>query len=795
MIEVEIDGKKFQVEPGKMIIEVADQADIRIPRFCYHKKLSIAANCRMCLVDVEKSGKPLPACATPVTDGMIVRTHSAKAIDAQKSVMEFLLINHPLDCPICDQGGECELQDISMGYGKDVSRYNEGKRSVKDKSLGSLIGTDMTRCILCTRCVRFTEEIAGVQELGTLGRGETSEIGTCVERSLVSELSGNIIDLCPVGALTSKPFRFRARAWEMEQMPTIAPHDCIGSNIYTHILRQRVLRVAPRENEAINETWLSDRDRFSYEALNDDERLLQPMIKENGEWQVVNWPTALKRVAERLQQVIREKGADKIGALLSPTATLEEAHLLQKLIRQLGSHNIDHRLQQMDFSAQHSMPLYPGLHMSLESFEGQDTIVLIGSHISREQPIGAHRVRTAALQGSAIFAINPVDYPFRFPMKGKQIVKPSAMPQALAEVIKALLDNGVAAPAVEVNKLVQNVKPSEFAVELAKQLKQESKKIIILGAIAQNHMHAGTITYLANIIAKMTHAHVGFLTPGANGAGAWIVGAVPHRGINMKHLSNPGLDVQQMLQAKLAAYVLLNVEPDLDCANPQLANKAMVAADFVVAITPFFSHKVAAYAEVLLPSTPFTETSGTYINAEGKWQRFNGVVPAQGEARPAWKILRVLGNLLDLEHFDYQSSEEIHDEVNRIVAENQPSHTHTLHTPTTIPPIIEGIERLTEWPIYRADNIVRRAPALQAAVINEIPVARMPVTLANRLQLSADSRVAIKQDDCEVILPVELCDDMPDNTVYIPAGFGLTSDLSASFGALSLQRSDTHHVE
>ncbi|MFN7096306.1 MAG: NADH-quinone oxidoreductase subunit NuoG, partial [Gammaproteobacteria bacterium] len=505
MIEIEIDGKKFQVEPGKMIIEIADQANIRIPRFCYHKKLSIAANCRMCLVDVEKSGKPLPACATPVTDGMIVRTQSAKAIDAQKSVMEFLLINHPLDCPICDQGGECELQDLSMGYGNDVSRYNEGKRSVKDKSLGSLIGTDMTRCILCTRCVRFTDEIAGMQEVGTLGRGEMSEIGTYVERGLVSELSGNIIDLCPVGALTSKPFRFRARAWEMEQMPTIAPHDCIGSNVYAHVLRQQVLRMAPRENETINETWLSDRDRFSYEALNSDERLLQPMMKENGEWQVVDWPFVLNRVAKKLIAISNKHGAEKTGALLSPSATLEEAYLLQKIMRQLGSNNIDHRLQQMDFSAQHDMPLYPGLHINLDTLENQHTIVLVGSHLSREQPIAAHRVRKASLQGSAVFAINPVDYPFKFAMQAKQIVKPSEMPQVLAEVIKALLNDGVAAPVTGIDKLVHHAQPSQFALALAKQLQQEGSKIIILGAIAQNHAHAGTIQHLAEIIAKMTH--------------------------------------------------------------------------------------------------------------------------------------------------------------------------------------------------------------------------------------------------------------------------------------------------
>ncbi|MBY0428639.1 MAG: NADH-quinone oxidoreductase subunit NuoG, partial [Alphaproteobacteria bacterium] len=565
MIEVEIDGKKFHVEPGKMIIEVADQANIAIPRFCYHKKLSIAANCRMCLVDVEKSPKPMPACATPVTDGMIVRTQSAKAIDAQKAVMEFLLVNHPLDCPICDQGGECELQDVAMGYGQDFSRYHEGKRSIKDKNLGSLVSTDMTRCILCTRCVRFGDEIAGMQELGTIGRGEPSEIGTCIERSLVSELSGNIIDLCPVGALTSKPFRFSARAWEMEQHPSIAPHDCIGSNINLHVLRQKIMRVIPCENEALNETWLSDRDRFSYEGLLTDDRLTQPMMKEeSGEWMVTDWPTALGRVAESLRLIAKEKGADNLGALLSPSSTIEEAYLLQKIMRGLGSQNIDHRLQQSDFSADETMPLYPGLHMSLEALERQNTIVLIGSHLNHEQPIAAHRVRKATLQGSTVFAINSVDYPFRFPLTAKQIVKPSEIPAVLAEVAKALLNQGANEPIDGLKNLLAQVEPKEFAITLATQLQQPGQKIIVLGAIAQNHPHAGTIKQLADSIGKMTDTVIAILTPGANGAGAWLAGAVPHRGPHKEKMPKSGLNTRKMFEAKLAAYLLLNIEPHLD---------------------------------------------------------------------------------------------------------------------------------------------------------------------------------------------------------------------------------------
>lgn len=794
MIEVEIDGKKFQVEPGKMIIEVADQAgsDIgEIPRFCYHKKLSIAANCRMCLVDVEKSGKPLPACATPVTDGMVVHTRSQKARDAQKAVMEFLLINHPLDCPICDQGGECELQDVAMGYGQDISRYNEGKRAVKDKNLGSLVATEMTRCIHCTRCVRFGDEIAGMQELGTIGRGESTEIGTCIERSLVSELSGNIIDLCPVGALTSKPFRFTARAWEMEQAPSIAPHDCVGSNINLHTLRQRVMRVVPRENEALNETWLSDRDRFSYEALSSDERLLQPMIKVEGEWEVTDWPAALALVAENLGRIAKEQGADKIGALISPSSTLEEVYLLQKMMRELGSNNIDHRLQQMDFSAQDSMPHYPGSPISFESIENQNTLVLVGSHINHEQPIAAYRVRKAALQGCSVFALNSVDYTFRFPLKDKCIVKPSAIPGVLAEVIKVLLEKGIEEPIAALRQLVEPTQPREFAHALAAELMQEGRKTIILGAIAQNHAHAGNIKFFADNIAKMTHAHIVFLTPGANSAGAWIAGGVPHRGVNMKKLAHVGMNTQQMLEARLPAYLLMNVEPGLDCANPLMANKAMSEAKFVVSVSPFFCHKVASYSHVLLPNVPFSETAGTFVNAEGKWQSFKGAVQPQGEARPGWKILRVLSNLLELPDFDYQSCDQVHDELKHLMTSDDGDARHALALPAHLPGVIAGIERLTEWPLYRADSLVRRAPALQETVINDTPMARMSLALANRLQLSAECQVVVRQGEGEAVLPVELSDQMPDNTVYIPAGFGLTADLAAPFGEISIERSDS----
>ena len=790
MIEIEIDGKKFAVEPGEMIIEVADRANIRIPRFCYHKKLSIAANCRMCLVDVEKSGKPLPACATPVTDGMIVRTHSAKALDAQQSVMEFLLMNHPLDCPICDQAGECELQDISMGYGQDLSRYHEGKRTVKDKSLGTLVGTDMTRCIQCTRCIRFTEEIAGLQELGTLGRGEMTEVGTYIEKGLVSELSGNVIDLCPVGALTSKPFRFTARAFELEQHASISPHDCAGSHLSFHTRRGEVMRAVPREHEAINETWLSDRDRFSYEALNSDERLLQPMIKEKGEWQVVDWATALNRAVSGITAVIAAHGPEQVGALLSPSSTMEEGYLLQKMMRLLGSDHIDHRLQQCDFSAQDQIATFPGLHLSLDALEEQDHLLFIGSHLLREQPIIAHRVRQASLKRTTLSVINPATYTFRCEIAHQAIVKPSAIPEVLGALVHALLAEGIQAPSEAVQALVSEIAVTPFAQQEAQALCRGEKKMLILGALALNHPEAGLIKQLADIIAQMTGAQVGLLTPGANSAGLWLAAAIPHRDVEMKQLAQPGLNAKTMLEAKLRAYLLLHVEPGLDSAYPAQATEALTSADCVIAITPYFCHTVAAYADVLLPAAAFSETSGTYVNAQGTWQRFKGAVSPKGDSRPAWKILRVLGNLFKLPHFMFESTDDIHDELKHHVHEKQKPVPHELPLPKHISKPLAGVEQLTAWPIYRADPMVRRAKALQLSPINELPAVYLSVELANRLHLSADSLVQISTSCSDGLWPVQLVDYLPDNTVYIPAGFGLSATLTHSSGAITLLRSE-----
>ena len=710
MVNIEIDGRRFQAQDGAMVIEAADQAGIPIPRFCYHKKLSVAANCRMCLVDVEKAAKPLPACATPVTEGMKIYTKSAKAINAQKGVMEFLLINHPLDCPICDQGGECDLQDLAVGYGSSHSRYRENKRVVKDKNLGPLIATDMTRCIHCTRCIRFGQEIGGIMELGATGRGEHMQIGTYMERSVDSEMSGNMIDLCPVGALTSKPFRYSARAWEMTTRPSIAPHDCIGSNLNVQVRGNKVMRVLPRENEQVNETWISDRDRFSYEGLNSPDRLRRPMIKKDGQWQDADWDTALEFAVSGLKQATMRHSASQIGALSSPSATIEEMYLLQKFMRALGSANIDHRLRQHDFSDQDIAPLFPWLGQSIEDLENANAVLLIGSNVRKDQPIAGHRLRQASLSGASVMVVNSVDYPFNFRLRDKIIVGPNQMAMSLAKIAKSLVvANNVAIPD-ELAALWNNIKADETHDRMAKTLKAAGRKVILLGVNALHHSDLSSLRSLAGLIAELTGAHLGYLTDGANSAGGWLAGAIPHRTSGGQAVTK-GLHAQEMLQKRLKAYVLLGIEPEFDCDNPN-ALDSLSKADFVLSLSPYLTETMKRYASVILPIAPFAETSGTFINAEGKWQSFAGVVAPLGETRPAWKILRVMGNLFGIAGFDYVSSEEVRDEVRGLVGDVVPSNRVTWRCPTTLDGK-EGGEQ-GDVAMYSVDAIVRRAPALQA---------------------------------------------------------------------------------
>jgi len=789
MASIEIDGKKIKARDGAMVIEAADEAGIYIPRFCYHKKLSIAANCRMCLVDVEKAAKPLPACATPVTDGMKIFTKSKKAIEAQKGVMEFLLINHPLDCPICDQGGECELQDIAMGYGNDVSKFVEKKRVVKDKDLGPLIATDMTRCIHCTRCVRFGTEIAGIRELGATGRGEHMEIGTYVTRNVISEMSGNVIDLCPVGALTSKPFRFSARAWELVERNSVAPHDCIGSNLSVHIRNgKEVVRVVPRENEAINETWISDRDRFSYEALNSEERVKMPLIKVDGTWKETDWETALQATVSGINRVIAESGAENVGALASPTCTVEELYLLQKLMRQLRIHNIDHRLRQTDFESSDNDPVFPWLGQSIQNLENNNAILLVGSNIRKDQPIAAHRLRKASHGNLKLMHINAVDYDYHIPVDCRIVTSPKSYTKALAGVAKALIKSGGTKPPEGFEKLTANVEVTATHQQIADNLLNGKISSVVLGPQAMNHPMASTLRMLANLVATLSHSQFGYLPEAGNSAGAWISGVLPHRQAGGSAAEQSGLTAADMLKQGLQGYVLLNVEPDIDSESPIHAFQSLSNAEFVVALSYFDSDNIKQYADVILPIAPFTETSGTFINAEGVWQSFAGVVAPPGDTRPAWKVLRVLGNLFNAEGFDYITSDDVLAEVRKKAGNVIANNNVQWNCPSTLTVGGENdVVRISEIQMYAGDSLQRRAHALQSTFDADVAAIRINKVLADNIGIADGAHAVASQNNVQVTLPVVIDENISDNSVLIHGGLAASAHLDASFTPIDIK--------
>ena len=710
-VNIEVDGVALKAKKGAMIMQVTDPIGVYIPRFCYHEKLSIAANCRMCLVEVEKAPKPMPACATPVVEGMKVFTKSPRAIAAQKATMEFLLINHPLDCPICDQGGECELQDLAMGFGRDISRFNERKRVVKDKNIGPLVSTDMTRCIHCTRCVRFGQEIAGIQELGTTGRGEWMEIGTFVERSVDHELSGNIVDLCPVGALNNKPFRYRARAWEMTQHALISPHDGVGSNLFGHSLRGRLMRVVPRHNEAINETWISDRDRFSYEGIYAEDRLTQPMLRRSGSWQPIDWEGALEQASLALKDIASRHGAESIGALASPSCTVEELYLLQRLMRGLGSSNIDHRLRQQDFRDQAADPVFPALGLAISDVEELQSALIIGSNLRREVPLLAHRIRKAVVKGGArISFLNPRRYDYLFPVAAYAVADGAQMVDVLAAIVAATAKKAGKSLPANVEAIATAASVTDEHRGVAESLLSGERRAIWLGALAMRHPAFADLRQLAAALAELSGAKLGYLAEGANAAGAHLAGALPHRDAGGKALSAAGLSAHQMLEKPLKAYVLLgaiDVEKDF---GVERAAQVLRGAECVIALTPYMSEATGSNATILLPIGTFAETSGTYVNLEGRWQSFAGAVKPVGECRPGWKVLRVLGNLLDLAGFDYTSSEGVRDELKHAIGEVTPDNSYTARR------TLNGARPAgapVDVPMYSIDAIVRRAPALQ----------------------------------------------------------------------------------
>jgi NADH-quinone oxidoreductase subunit G len=668
----------------------------------------------MCLVEVEKAPKPMPACATPVAEGMKVFTRSPKAIASQKATMEFLLINHPLDCPICDQGGECELQDLAMGFGRDISRYNERKRVVKDSNLGPLVSTDMTRCIHCTRCVRFGQEIAGIQELGTVGRGEMTQISTFIEKSVDHELSGNIIDLCPVGALNNKPYRYRARSWEMAQHPLVSPHDCAGTNLNGHVLRGRLMRVVPRANDAINETWIADRDRYSCEGLYSPDRAPQPLVKEAGVWREVDWEAALEAAARGLQKIVREAGAAQIGFLASPTATLEELSLTAKVARGLGTDNVDHRLRRIDFRDQSGDPVAPTLGCSIAELDFASAVLVVGSNLRKEVPIVAHRLRQGAVRhGTKVAFVNPQAFEVMFPLTANLTSNGLGMAQHLAAVLTAALRaQGKPAPS-RVAAALEGITPSAEHEKVARAVSEGGLRLILLGALAQRHLAYSEIRALAAVLADVTGARLGYLPEGGNGVGAALAGVTPHRGAGGRAVARPGLAAGAMLNARLKGYVLVGGIETADLAPSPGIDAALQAAECVVAITPYAGPECLANATIILPAAVFAETSGTWVNVEGRWQSVAGAARPPGEARPGWKVLRVLGNLLALHGFDYVSSEEVRDELRREIGEYAAASAVTT---SFAPGRLSAVDATREVGIYRVDAIVRRSEPLQATV-------------------------------------------------------------------------------
>jgi NADH-quinone oxidoreductase subunit G len=825
MINVEIDGKLVETERGSTVMDAAHKAGVHIPHFCYHKKLSIAASCRMCLVEVEKAPKPLPACATPAADGMKVHTHSAMAVKAQKGIMEFLLINHPLDCPICDQGGECQLQDVAMGYGGTASRYSEEKRIVMHKDIGELISTrEMSRCIQCTRCVRFGQEIAGMMEMGMAFRSEHAQIMSFVNSSVDSELSGNMIDLCPVGALTSKPFRYTARSWELSRRKSVSPHDGLGSNLAVQVKNNKVMRVTPIENEAVNECWISDKDRFSYEGLNSPERLTKPMLKQDGKWLEVEWPVALEYVAHGLRCIAKENGADLIAALATPHSTLEELYLLQKLMRGIGSGNVDFRLRHSDFSSDgkqagthpldettsHSTRLQktaakslvnpnlpperegaivssgggeprqflPWLGMPVADINTRDRLLIVGSFLRKDHPLLAQRVRQAVKRGAQANIVHASDDDLLMPVANKAIVAPGEMVNLLAQILKALAAEKKAAP----DASVQGVEVGSVAAAIARSLASGERAAVLLGNFAQQHPQALQIALLAERIAALCGAKFGFLGEAANSVGGYLAGAVPFGG------SVQGMNAAQMVASPRKAYVLLNAEPELDMHNPQQAMSAMRAADMVVAMSAY-KHHATDYADVLLPIAPFTETSGTFVSTEGRVQSFKGAVKPLGEARPAWKVLRVLGNLLDVQGFDYDTSEAVRDEVTggKDISAKLNNALQASTQSSVLSPQPSGLQRVADVPVYSADAVVRRAVSLQKTRDAATPCVTMHGGELRKLGVKPGDTVKVSQGNATVRLAVQADDAMPAGTARVAAGHPATAELGAMFGTIAVE--------
>ena len=762
LLNIEVDGKPTQIRKGAMIIEAADALGVAIPRFCYHRKLPIAANCRMCLVDVEMGGKlmpkPQPACATPVAEGMKVTTRSDKALKFQRDVMEFLLINHPLDCPICDQGGECELQDVALGYGRSVSRYNERKRVIADENIGPLVATEMTRCIQCTRCVRFTSEIAGTYELGGMGRGENLQIGTYIGKTISTELSGNIVDVCPVGALTNKPFQFQARAWELIAKPSIGYHDALGSNLWLHTRRGEVLRTVPRDNEAINECWLSDRDRYSYQGLHAADRIGAPEVKRNGQWQVTTWDDALQFAGEALKQA----PGSELGLLVHPATSNEEADLLMRLARGLGSAHIDHRLRQLDFA---DNAVAQPFALPVAEVAQVKAALLVGSDLRHEMPLLNHRLHQAVKKGAKVYTVNPAHFDFNYKLAGEAIVSPQALVDALLALAKAAVATGASAPAALADAIngAQSDEGDNDAIAALK----SGNAVVILGEAAITHPQASWLRSMARFIAQVTGAAYNELPVGANAVGLATLGVVP---------GNGGLDAHAMLAQSRKAYVLYGVEPPHDFADGAAALKALRAADKVVAFSAYASAALREVADVILPIGLLPEIDATLVNVDGLAQGTTAGAKLPGQARPGWKVLRALGSAMQLAGFEFDDLAGLRDGISK--------HAVPLRNGLAARASAGGLTRLATWPIYRSDAVLRRATALNAHPLNRAPAVRLNADEAKRLDLSENGEVRI--DD--VLLPLVIDRSVPDGTAWIEAAQDLTAALPPYGAAINLSK-------
>jgi NADH-quinone oxidoreductase subunit G len=771
-VTVTVDGHTLEAAPGEMLIQVTDRAGIQIPRFCYHDKLSIAANCRMCLVEVERAPKPLPACATPVMDGMVVRTRSERAVGAQKATMEFLLINHPLDCPICDQGGECELQDQAMGYGRDISRYTERKRVVRDKDIGPLVSTDMTRCIHCTRCVRFGEEIAGFQELGTIGRGEDMRIGTFIEQSVDHELSGNIIDLCPVGALNNKPFRFRARAWELQSVAGVSAHDCFGSNTWNHVQRgEDVLRIVPRDDERLNEGWLADRDRFACEGIHAEDRVTVPMVREGEDWREIHWEEALVLAAESL----KTNAGDDLGILLSPSSTCEEMLLASKLASGLGCNNIDHRVRRADQRDQAADPQVPGLGLSPAELEQMNSVLVVACNMRREVPMYAHRLGNLGRAGGELSFCNAREVEWLHPIHATL----TTGQRGLASGLRAILEAACKITGTKCPKHLKGMKPAKAADEhkrIAQSLVDGERALVMLGLAACRNAAYSDLRALAAALAEITGARFGELTEGANTAGGYLAGAVPHRGIAGAE-STLGLDARTMLEQARPGYLLVGLEPEFDSICGGVAQEAMDEASCVILVAPYLSERMREYVSVFLPTGTAFESSGTFINASGDWQSFRGAMQPMGASRPTWKVLRVLGNMLEFDGFEHDSSEEVLAELELACADIDMDQTYRGAFEASSNDT-EGMIRVSSVPLYACDMLARRSQPLQDTVAGRMIAVRMSPADATKLGVGSGHVVAVTSAEGQVTMDLSVDPGVKDGDVWVPVGVAETLGLS-----------------